>query len=97
MKRMDRNTDLLDNKLEIKTKNAWYIFAGWSTLLFSVLFQYFSLKQQITDAGLNQSKTDALQDLRLDGFKRDIEIQNLQIKDLNERYNELQSKVNSKQ
>ncbi len=70
----------------------WQIFAGYTSLICTVLFTYFSLKTQIRDKDLEQAKIDAIQDLRLDGMKRDIELQNLQIKDLNERYNELKSK-----
>lgn len=66
--------------------------AGWTSIVVSILFIYFSLKAQIQDYGLGQGKTDAIQDIRIEGIRRDIEIQNLQIKDLNERFTELSAK-----
>jgi hypothetical protein len=95
---MDEIKTVLDAQLKgVTVKNAWQFFAGYSSLLCSLFFIYFSLKAQIQDQGLTQSRTDAIQDLRIDGVKRDIELQNLQIKDQNERFNELQADFNQLQ
>lgn len=75
----------------ITARLLWQALAGWTSLIITLLVTYYSLKAQIHDSSLQQSRTDALQDMRIDGMKRDIELQNLQIKDLNERYNEIKS------
>lgn len=88
----EQETNILDTHLKgITARLLWQAFAGWTSLIITLLVTYYSLKAQIHDSTLQQSRTDAIQDMRLDGMKRDIELQNLQIKDLNERYNELKS------
>jgi len=83
---------IVDTNLKgVTLKLFWQFLAGWTTLIFLGLSCFFALKEQINNIGLIQGKTDAIQDMRIDAIKRDIEIQTLQIKDLNERYNELKS------
>jgi hypothetical protein len=86
--------DVLDTQIKgITVKIAWRIIAGYTSIIVSIFFIYFSLKSSINDASLVQARTDAIQDLRIDGLKRDIELENLQIRDLNERFNELKSQT----
>lgn len=88
MNEMEHN--VLDTQIKgITVKIFWQFVAGWTSIVFTLLFTYFSLKAQINDQALTQGRTDAIQDLRIDGIKRDVELQNLQIKDINERVNEL--------
>jgi hypothetical protein len=88
----EQEQTILDTQVKgITARLLWQAFAGWTSLVVVLLGIYFSLKSQIKDSTLEQSRIDAIQDLRLDGMKRDIELQNLQIKDLDERYNELKS------
>lgn len=88
----DEQNSIMDTQIKgITGKVLWRAFGGWTTIIMAVLFSYYSLKAQIHDYYLEQAKTDAIQDMRLDGMKRDIELQNLQIKDLNERFNEMKS------
>lgn len=89
---MEERRTGLDTPIKgLTVKNAWQIMAGWTSIIITLLFTYYSLKAQIQDQGLTQGRTDAIQDLRIDGMKRDIELQNLQIRDLNERFNEFKA------
>ena len=48
----------------------WQFFAGWTSLVCFVLFTYYSLKNSIEDSNAMQSKTDAIQDMRLNHKSR---------------------------
>ena len=90
MQQQEQN--ILDTQVKgITIKIAWQFIAGYTSILATLFFIYFSLKAQINDFSLIQGRTDAIQDLRMDGMKRDIDLQTLQIKDLNERFNELKN------
>lgn len=87
---MEYTQSIVDRELKgVTTK--WLVGAGfmWTSIVGSVLGSYFSLKNEFA----TQDKANAIQDLRIEGLKRDIEIQNLQIRDLNERYNEHNSRI----
>ena len=85
--------DILNAQIKgVTVKIAWQFFAGWTSLVCFAVFAYVNIKSEIREQGLGQSRTDAIQDLRIDALKRDVELETLQIKDLNERYNELKSK-----
>jgi hypothetical protein len=99
---MNINEEILQTKTIIDTpikgvtgRILWYVLSAWTSIIVAIMFNYFSLKDQFHDSTLEQSKTDAIQDLRIDGIKRDIELQTLQIKDLNERFNEMQAQQKS--
>ncbi len=72
----------------ISARILWQAFAGWTTMIFTLLAVYFSLKSEISNANLVQSRTDAIQDIRIDAVKREVEINTLKMKDMNQRLDE---------
>jgi len=79
----EANSNIMEKEIKgISARILWQIFAGWTIMIFTLLGVYFSLKAAINNANLIQSRTDAIQDIRLDGIKRDVEINTLKIRDL---------------
>jgi hypothetical protein len=87
---------ILDQHLRgVTARLLWQGIIGWTSIVVSILVVFFELKSQINDIPLGQSKTDAIQDMRIETLKTNLDVLQLQIKDLNERFNELQSKNNN--
>lgn len=84
---------IFDTQLRgVTIKMAWQFFAGWTSLVAFAIYAYLNVIGKINEFGLGQSRVDAIQDVRIDAMKRDIDLQTLQIKDLKERYDELKLK-----
>ena len=52
----------------ITARILWQAFAGWTTMIITLLGVYFSLKSEISNGNLVQSRTDAIQDIRIDAI-----------------------------
>ena len=93
----DTESNILDTRLKgVTVRIAWQFIAGIASVIFSILFTYFSLKSTIHDLGLNQSRIDAIQDIRIDALKSDGSLRDLKIKDLTEQINELKASQKQK-
>ena len=85
----ESSNNIMEKEIKgISARILWQAFAGWTTMIFTLLGVYFSLKAEISQANLVQSRTDAIQEIRIDGIKRDVELNTIKMKDLNERLEE---------
>ncbi len=86
---MSESENIMQKEIKgISARILWQAFAGWTTMIFTLLWVYFSLKSEISNANLVQSRIDAIQDIRIDAVKRDVELNALKIKDMNQRLDE---------
>lgn len=86
---MSESENIMQKEIKgISARILWQAFAGWTTIIFTLLGVYFSLKSEISNANLVQSRIDAIQDIRIDAVRRDVELNTLKIKDLTERFEE---------
>ncbi len=76
-------------RLKGSTKLWWSLFAGWTTIVVTILITYGSIKGEFQ----TRENSDKIQDLRLNMIDAHIVTLDIQIKSLQEQINENRNKL----
>ena len=86
---MEQDINIEEVRLKGSTKFWWAFFAGWTSLVITILLTYGSIKSEFQ----TRENSDKIQDLRLNINDTHNGTVDLQIKSLQEQLNELHNAV----